>query len=311
VAGRRRPGGQSASKREGTVFLLYDTAHAILIASVVVGALAVLWLAFRAYQNYRISADQLYADRHRRERLLLSVPSVVLVIALFFGCIAWFIGQTRVSKTTVGALVDQGRTSGQAGLRTEAEVYKTTVETTVYYQLPGDSSTANFLNKIGQYLLHQDDAVDVQVAEYGYIDFATARSATATIDKGNHTITVDLPTPTTKTYVYSVGSVQFTEGPLSALGTAIESEFAAILHKPIVSVNINDQLQAAENSVSKNSNPAEVFGCGKNEMEQQLAGIFGSLPQYRNWSVVVDFPGMVSVPASQCQALQNQLVNSS
>jgi hypothetical protein len=293
------------------VFLIYDAAHAFFIASVLVGILAVIWLAFRAYQNYRISTDQPYADRHRRARLLVSVPSVVLVIALFFGCIAWFIGQTRVSKTTVGALVDQGRTSGQAGLRTEAEVYKTTVNTTVYYRLPGDSSAANFLNKIGQYLLHQDDAVGVQVAEYGYIDFATARSATAAIDKGSHTITVDLPTPTTKTYIYSVGAVKFTEGPLSALGTAIESEFAALLNKPIVSVDISSQLQAAENSVSKNANPAEIFGCGKNEMEQQLAGIFGSLPQYRNWAVVVNFPGVQSVPQSTCQALQNQLVASS
>jgi hypothetical protein len=277
------------------VFVLYDAAHAFMIASVVVGVLAVLWLAFRAYHNYRISTDQPYASRHRHARLLISAPSVVLVVALFLGGVAWFIGQTRVTKTTVGTLVDQGRTSGEAGLRTEAEVYKTTVSTTVYYRLPGNSPTANFLNKIGQYLLHQDDDVDVQVAEYGYLDFATARSAAATA----------------KTYIYSVGAVKFTEGPLSALGTALESEFAAILHKPIVSVNISGQLQDAENNVSKNANPAEVFGCGKNEMQQQLAGIFGSLPQYRNWSVVVDFPGMRSVPESQCQALQSQLVNSS
>ena len=293
------------------MFLLYDTAHAILIASVVVGALAVFWLAFRAYQNYRISADQLYADRHRRERLLLSVPSVVLVIALFFGCVAWFIGQTRVSKTTVGALVDQGRTSGQAGLRTEAEVYKTTVETTVYYRLPGDSSTADFVNKIGQYLLHQDDPVDVQVAEYGYVDFATARSATATIDKGRHTITVELPTPTAQTYIYSVGSVQFTEGPLNALGTAIEVRIRLYIAPANRQRERQRPAAGREKRVSKTASPAEIFGCGKNEMEQQLAGIFGSLPQYRDWNVVVEFPGMRTVPASQCQALQARLVNSS
>jgi hypothetical protein len=46
-------------------------------------------------------------------------------------------------------------------------------------------------------------------------------------------------------------------------------------------------------------------------MEQQLAGIFGTMPQYRNWAVVVNFPGVQSVPQSTCQALQNQLVASS
>ena len=31
-------------------------------------------------------------------------------------------------------------------------------------------------------------------------------------------------------------------------------------------------------------------------MEQQLAGIFGAVPQYRGWNVVVQFPGMRTVP---------------
>jgi hypothetical protein len=292
------------------VFVLYDAAHALIIGSVVAGALAVLWLAFRAYNNYRITTDHLYANRHRRARLLISAPSFVLVVALLAGGAAWFIGQTRVSQTTVGAIADQGRTSNEAGLRTEAEVYRTTVTTTVYYRLPGTSSTANLVNQIGKYLLHEDEDVDVQVAEYGYIDFATARSATATIDRGSHTITVDMPTPTARTYIYSVGDVRLSEGPLNAVGTAAKAAFAAILHKPIVSVNISSQLQDAENAVGKNASPAEVFGCGKNEMEQQLTGIFGSLPQYRNWRVIVQFPGMRSIPESQCQALQNQLVHS-
>jgi len=59
------------------------------------------------------------------------------------------------------------------------------------------------------------------------------------------------------------------------------------------------------------ANPLEIFGCGKNEMEQQLAGIFSSLPQYRGWLVDVQFPGMQNVPESQCQALQTQLIHSS
>ena len=46
-------------------------------------------------------------------------------------------------------------------------------------------------------------------------------------------------------------------------------------------------------------------------MEQELAGIFGSLPQYRGWAVVVQYSGMRSVPESQCQALQNRLVHTS
>jgi len=298
-------------REEARVFLLYGAAHALLIGSIVAGSVAVLWLVVRAGQNYRISTNRLYASRHRRARLLISAPSFVLAAALLLGAAGWLIGQTRVSTTTVGALADEGRTSNQAGLRTEAEVYQTTVTTTVYYRLPGDSSVSNFLNQIGKYLLHEDEAVDVQVAEYGYIDFATVRSATATIDPGSRTITVNLPTPTTRTYIYSVGNVKVSEGPLDALGGVVKAVFASILHEPVVSVNISGELQAAENAVTKDANPAEIFGCGKNEMEQQLAGIFSSLPQYRGWLVDVQFPGMQNVPESQCQALQSQLIHSS
>jgi hypothetical protein len=293
------------------VFLLYGAAHALLVGSIVAGGMAVLWLVVRACRNYRISTNRVYASRHRRERLLISAPSFVLVAALLLSCVAWFIGQTRVSTTTVGAMADEGRTTNQAGLRTEAEVYQATVTTTVYYRLPGNSSISNFVNQIGKYLLHENEAVGVQVAEYGYIDFAAARSATTTIDRGSHTITVELPTPTTRTYIYSVGNVRVSEGPLNALGALVKAVFASILHEPVVSVNISGELQAAESAVSKDANPLEIFGCGKNEMEQQLAGIFSSLPQYRGWLVNVQFPDMRSVPESRCQALQSQLIHSS
>ena len=146
------------------MFVLYDAAHAVMIGSIVSGVIAVLWLVFRAYHNYRISTSQLYASRHRRARLLVSAPALVLVVALLSGGLTWFIGQTRVSKTTVGALVDQGRTTNEAGLRTEAEVFRTTVSTTVYYRLPGNSPVANWVNQIGKYLLHENVDVDVQVA---------------------------------------------------------------------------------------------------------------------------------------------------
>lgn len=292
------------------MFVLYGAAHALMIGSIVAGAVAVLWLVSRAFHNYRISTDPLYASHHRRARLLISAPSLVLVAALLFGGLTWFFGQTRVSKTTVGTIVDQGRTRDEAGLRTEAEVFRTTVSTIVYYRLPGDSPVINWLNQTAKYLLHEKKDVDVQVAEYGYIDFATARSATATIDRGNRTITVDLPTPTVRTYIYSVGQVTFSEGPLNALGTTLKAEFAAILGKPIVSVDISSELQAAQRTIGGRVNPAEIFGCGKNEIEQQLAGIFGSLPQYRGWPVVVQFSGMRSVPEDRCRALQNRLVHS-
>jgi len=293
------------------MFVLYDAAHAVMIGSIVSGFIAVLWLVFRAYHNHRISTSQLYASRHRRARLLVSAPALVLAVALLLGGLTWFIGQTRVSKTTVGHLVDQGRTTNEAGLRTEAEIFRTTVSTTVYYRLPGNSPVANWLNQIGRYLLHENEDVDVQVAEYGYTDFATARSAAATIDQNSRTITVELPTPTVRTYIYSVSGVRFSEGPLNALGTAVKAAVAAILHKPIVSLNISDELQAAETNITRHANPVEIFGCGKNDIEQQLAGIFGSLPQYRGWLVVVQFPGTRSVPDSRFQALQNQLVHSS
>ena len=282
-----------------------------MIGSLVAGAVAVLWLVFRACHNYRVSTNELYASRHRRARLLVSAPSFVLVVALFFSGLTWFIGQTRVSRTTVGAIVDQGRTLNEAGLRTESEVFRTTVNTIVYYRLPFNSPAVNWLNRTGKYLIHEKKDVDVQVAEYGYINFATARSATATIDRGSRTITVQLPTPTARTYIYSVGQVRLSEGPLNAIGTMLKAPFAAILGKPVVSVSISGELQAAQGAVGRTASPFEIFGCGKNEIEQQLAGIFGSLPQYRGWSVVVQFSGMRSVPEGQCQALQNRFVGSS
>ena len=293
------------------MFMLYGAAHALMIGSIVTGAVAVLWLVFRACHNYRVSTDELYASRHRRARLLFSAPSFVLVVALLLSSLTWFIGQTRVSRTTVGAIVDQGRTLNEAGLRTESEMFGVTVSTIVYYRLPIDSPVANWLNQAGKYLVHEKKDVDVRVAEYGYINFATARSATATIDRGSRTIMVQLPTPTARTYIYSVGQVRFSEGPLNAIGTMLKAPIAAVLGKPVVSVDISGELQAAQSAVVKRANPAEIFGCGKNEIEQQLAGIFGSLPQYRGWPVVVQFPGMRSVPEGQCQALQNQLVRSS
>jgi len=293
------------------VFMLYGAAHALMIGSLVAGAVAVLWLVFRACHNYRVSTNELYASRHRRARLLVSAPSFVLVVALFFSGLTWFIGQTRVSRTTVGAIVDQGRTLNEAGLRTESEVFRTTVNTIVYYRLPFNSPAVNWLNQTGKYLIHEKKDVDVQVAEYGYINFATARSATATIDRGSRTITVQLPTPTARTYIYSVGQVRLSEGPLNAIGTMLKAPFAAILGKPVVSVSISGELQAAQGAVGRTASPFEIFGCGKNEIEQQLAGIFGSLPQYRGWSVVVQFSGMRSVPEGQCQALQNRFVGSS
>ena len=120
-----------------------------------------------------------------------------------------------------------------------------------------------------------------------------------------------MPTPAVRTYIYSVGDVKFSEGPLNAIGTMAKAPFASVLGKPIVSVNISGELQAAQHTIDGRGNSAEIFGCGKNEIEQQLTGIFGSLPQYRGWSVVVQFPGMRSVPESGCQALQNQFVHSS
>jgi hypothetical protein len=273
--------------------------------------MAVLWLVLRGYHNARMAANQAYARRHRRARLLFGAPSVVLVVALLLGGLSWYIGQTRISRTTVGALVDQGRTLNQAGLRTEAEVFQTTVSTEVYYRLPGDSTVINTINQAAKSLIYEKTNVDVQVAEYGYISFANARSAAATIDPNTRTITIELPTPTARTYIYSVGKVSVSEGPLNAIGTMVKAMFAAIFHKPIASMDISGELETARNAVAGKTNPAEIFGCGKYEMEQQLAGIFASLPQYHGWNVVAQYSGMGTVPDSECQALQNRLVQAS
>ncbi len=293
------------------MFVLYGAAHALMTGSIAAMAVAVLWLVFRGYHNYRMAANQAYAQRHRRARLLFSAPSFVLVVALLLGGLSLFIGQTRISRTTVGALVDQGRTLNQAGLRTEAEVFQTTASTEVYYRLPGDSPVIKTLNQAAKSIIYEKTDVDVQVAEYGYISFATARSAAATIDPNSRTITVELPTPTVRTYIYSVGNVSLSEGPLNAIGTMVKAMFAAILHQPIASMNISGELQAARSAVAGKTNPAEIFGCGKYELEQQLAGIFASLPQYRGWSVVAQYSDMRTVPDSRCQALQNRLVHTS
>jgi len=293
------------------MFVLYGPAHALMIGSIAAGAAAVLWLVYRGYHIARMSVNQAYARRHRRARLLFSAPTLVLAVALLLGGLSWFIGQTRISRTTVGALVDQGRTLNQAGLRTEAEVFQTTVSTDVYYRLPGDSPFITTLNEAAKSLLYEKVNVDAQVAEYGYINFATARSAAATIDPNNRTITVELPTPTVRTYIYSVGKVSISEGPLNAIGTMAKAMFAAIFHTPIASLDISGELATAQNTVAGKTNPAEIFGCGRSEMEQQLAGIFSSLPQYRGWYVVAQYSGMRTVPDSQCQALQNRLVHTS
>jgi len=283
------------------MFLFYGAAHALMIGSIAAATVAVLWLVFRAA----------YARRHPKARLLVSVPSLVLVVAMLLGGLAWFIGQTRISRTTVGALVDQGRTVNQAGLQTEAEVFHITVSTVVYFRLPGDSSVISVLNQAAKYLIYEKEAVDVQVAEYGYINFATARSATATIDRGSRTIMVELPTPAVKTYIYSVGNVSISEGPLNTIATMVKAAYAAIAHRPVMSTDISGELQAARSAIGGRVNPVEIFGCGKNEMEQQLAGIFSSLPQYRGWAVVAQFSGMRSAPESLCQALQNRFVHTS
>ena len=291
--------------------MLYGPAHALMIGSIAAGAAAVLWLVYRGYHIARMSANQAYARRHRRARLLLSAPSLVLAVALLLGGLSWFIGQTQISRTTVGALADEGRTLNQAGLRTEAEVFQTTVSTEVYYRLPGDLPFIKTLDQATKSLIYQKVNVNVQVAEYGYISFATARSAAATIDPNNRTITVELPTPIVRTYIYSVGKVSISEGPLNAIGTMAKAMLAAIFHTPIASLDISGELATAKNTVAGKTNPAEIFGCGRYEMEQQLAGIFSSLPQYRGWYVVAQYSGMRTVPDSQCQALQNRLVHTS
>lgn len=293
------------------MFVLYGPAHTLMVGSIAAGSAAVLWLVYRGYRNVRMSANQAYARRHRRARLLLSAPSLVLVAALLLGGLSWFIGQTRISRTTVGALADQGRTLNQAGLRTEAEVYHTTVSTEVYYRLPGDSPFVKTLDQAAKSLIYEKVTVNAQVAEYGYISFASARSAAATIDPNNRTITVELPTPTVRTYIYSVGAVSVSDGPINAIGMMVKAMFAAIFHKPITSIDISGELATARNTVAGKTNPAEIFGCGRYEMEQQLAGIFSSLPQYRGWSVVAQYSGMRTVPDSQCQALQNRLLQTS
>ena len=171
----------------------------------------------------------------------------------------------------------------------------------MYYRLPGDSTVISRLNQAAKYLIYEKEDVDVQVAEYGYINFATARSATATIDRGSRTITVELPTPAVRTYIYSVGKVSISEGPLNAIATMVKAAFAAIMHKPVVSTDISSELQAARSAIGGRGNSVEIFGCGKNEMEQQLAGIFASLPQSRGWAVVTQYSGMRSVPKANAR----------
>ena len=73
--------------------VLYGAAHALMTGSMVAGVMAMFWLLFRAYHNYCILTNKVYANRHRRARLLVSAPSLVLVAALFIGALSWLIGR--------------------------------------------------------------------------------------------------------------------------------------------------------------------------------------------------------------------------
>jgi hypothetical protein len=285
---------------------LYGVAHAALILGIVGACSGAIWFGWVLWYNHTVRTEP--GPGRRRRRLRWRLPIALLLAAALLIGFGSYLGQTRVSVTTVGALFNQGRTEDQAGLRTEAEIYKTTVATTVYFKLlPGGTPSSNLINKVTKYLTEETTDVDVEVGVYGLVNLAAAQASPAVINQSARSITVNLPKPTEETYIYSVGGVRITQGPLRALATAVEAAVASIVGRPIVSTDISGQLAAAQKSLARSANQAEVYGCGSIEMARQLAGLFASLPQYRGWSVGVDLGGLQPESASVCSKLQKQL----
>ena len=291
--------------------LLYSLASAALTLGITLTVVMALIVGYIAYHN--VGLDPVTEGRPRRKWSWRTPLAILIVGALLIGLGAYF-SRVEVTQTTLGALGDQGRTTGLEGFTTEEELYQQPVTETASLQVPGVSPNS-LINKAIKYFGQEKTTVNVEVGIYGLVNFKTkaAQNARTMINPATHTITVNLPTPTKEKTVYSVADVKVTQGLGRAIGTFLIGVVKSLIGKPIISTNIASEVNKAEAAAAARANPAEVYGCGRLEIQQQLAALFGTIPQYKGWAVIVNFPGMRSVPQSVCAALQakGRLVTSS
>jgi len=238
----------------------------------------------------------------------LSVPSLAAFVVAGAVCVAsvQFLG-TRVQHVTLGSSTQLGLEKDHAGLRSNALVYSVPVSVTVSWKplpsfLPGNGVIGD--------LAHKTMTVTAQVAVYGLIDFTKVTHETATVDRQARTITLSLPDPVVSkdtTYIWAVDGVQERTGVLNAIGQSLVGPFEALFGHSQVSFNIDPELQDAEAAaLARAQHSAALASCGKQEIVQQLTAEFNLLPDYRGYTVHVNWP-QPPVPGISCSGLQRQL----
>ena len=238
----------------------------------------------------------------------LSIPSLAALVVAGAVCVAsvQFLG-TRVQHVTLGSITQLGLEKNHAGLRTNALVYSVPVSVTASWKplpsfLPGNGVIGN--------LDHKTMTVTAQVAVYGLIDFTKITHQTATIDRQARTITVSLPDPVVSkdtTYIWAVDGVQERTGVFNAIEQSLVGPFEALFGHSQVSFNIDPELADAEAAaLARARHSVALASCGQQEIVAQLTAEFNLLPDYRGYTVHVNWPHP-PVPGVSCSGLQRQL----
>jgi hypothetical protein len=272
--------------------LAFDVAQWVVWVAGAIAVAALLMLAWRL------------VERPRR----LSVPSVAALVVAGTVCLAsiWFLG-TRVQHVTLGSITQLGLEKDHAGLRTNALIYSVPVSVTAsWHPLPSFVPGNGVIGDLD----HKTMTVTAQVAVYGFIDFTKITHQTATIDRQARTITLSLPDPVVSngtTYIWSVDGVQERTGVLNAIEQSLVGPFEALFGHSQVSFNIGPELTDAEAAALARAQHSEALAsCGKQEIVQQLTAEFNLLPEYRGYTVHVNW-GKPPVPGVSCSGLQHQL----
>jgi hypothetical protein len=243
----------------------------------------------------------------RKPRRQVFGPAVIFVITAALCAASFVFLSTRVVQVRLNSIREVGLETGHAGLRTNALIYNTQVSVTAELKAPG------VLGKITSFFVHKTTDVNTQVAVYGLIDFSTLDAKTATVNRQARTITLTLPDPEigkNTTYISAVNGVQEKEGPLSALAGGVSDVFRSLFGLPVVEVNPAPELKLAETRALTRAEASDALAtCGKDEIVQQLTGIFHLVPAYKGYSVIVHWP----VPPDKkidCAALQSDFLSS-
>ena len=265
----------------------------------VTGALALIALAAIAWRLLTGPGKRVFAP----------VCALVVAGAICAGMFV-FLG-TRVEQVRLDSIKQLGLETHHAGLRTNAAVYDVQESVPVTLRvLPPGAPLSKVMNNISAYLVHQTTTVHPKAAVYGQIDFATMKSAYATVNRQDRTIVVSLPNPTISqdtTYIASVDGVQVREGPLTTVAQALTGLFNSIFHRPVMSFNAQPALaKARADALLRAQHSRALDSCGKEDITQQLTRIFQLTPEYRGYDLKVIWP---TPPATgvNCTALHDQL----